>query len=365
MTRTNLLAGAGYTSFFFVWFLLFAYWTFPYDRVTNFLADAIEKSGVGYSVEIGDLDPYWVTGVELENVLLTKVGALATPEAEGKKEPSFRIVEARARLGIFPLLFGNRALRFDAELEQGAIEGEYEDRGEAKRIDATLSKIDLSKVGLLSSLVDLPFKGELEGQVDMELAAEPAKSTGKAELTMRGLVIGDGKAKLKIGAMGGITIDPIEVGNVTIELDVKDGVGSVKKLAADGKDVELTGSGEIHLSEPLSRSRMDLLLRVKFTDAYRNKSDRTKAMFALLDGSAIPQVRSAKTPDGALQFKIVGSVATARAVPSGRAKTGVAGAAGAQRGETTAARRFGKGRTEDQVPAPPTPPREEDESDEE
>jgi type II secretion system protein N len=357
MTRPNLLVGAGYSGFFVLWFLLFAYWTFPYDRLTHYLADAIEKSGAGYSVEIGDLDPYWVTGVELQNVLLTKTGTLPT---EDKKEPSFRVREARARLGILPLLLGDRALRFDALLEQGEIEGEYADSGEAKHIDATLAKIDLSKVGILSSLIDLPFKGELGGKVDMELAAEPAKSTGNAELTMRGLIIGDGKAKLKIGMMGGITIDPIDVGNVTIELDVKNGVGTVKKLAADGKDVELTGSGEIHLSEPMSRSRMDLLLRVKFTDSYRNKSDRTKAMFALLDGSAIPQVRSAKTPDGALQFKIVGSFATARAIPSGRTRGTSGDTAGAQRGETTNTRRFGKGQPIPSLPALPS-----DEEDEE
>jgi type II secretion system protein N len=364
MTRANLLGAAGYSSFFFLWFVLFAYWTFPYDRVTNYLADAVEKSGGGYSVEIGDLDPYWVTGVEVENVLLTKVGALPSAAAEEKKsEPSFRIRDARARLGIWPLLFGNRALNFDAELEQGQIEGKYEDRGESKRVDATLAKIDLSKVGLLASLIDLPFKGELGGNIGLELAAESAKTAGRAELTMRDLVIGDGKAKLKIGAMGGITIDPIEVGNVNIELDVKDGVGTVKKLSADGKDIELTGSGEIHLSEPLSRSRLDLLLRVKFTDAYRNKSDRTKAMFALLDGSAIPQVRSAKTPDGALQFKIVGAVATARALPSGRSRA--AGATESKSGDTATKRRVGKGRAEGEIPALPTPVSLDEEADEE
>ena len=333
MSRTQLLTIAGYGAFFWGWFALFAYWTFPYDRVAAYLTDRVDQSDSGYSLEIGSLSPYWLTGVELENVKLRRTNPVALPVASNGKvdDDAFKVREARARLSMLPLLIGNRAVSFDAELEQGALEGEYEEAGDTKHIDATLSKIDLGKLGVLDSVISLPVKGDVGGEFDLTLGKEATKSTGNAKLTIRGLTVGDGKAKFKLGAMGGLTIDPIEAGTVTLELDVKEGVGTVKKLSTDGKDVELDGSGEIRFADPIARSRVDILLRIKFTDAYKNKSGRTKALFSLLDGAAVPQVRAAKTADGALQFRLVGTLGAVRASPAGRSGD-VGGARKARRG---------------------------------
>lgn len=327
MNRARLLQLAGYNAFFWLWFWLFCYWTFPYERLAAFLSDRVAESASGYTLEIGELSPHWVTGVALSNVKVRKQGAAdaATSEASDKaakkkkkKDDAINIREARARMGILSLLMGGKSLSFSAVLEQGEIEGEYEEDGDKKRIDAQLTKIDLQKLGILDSLVSLPVKGTLEGAVDLTLAKVPSQSSGTVTMTMKGLTFGDGEAKLKVGSMGGLTIDPVNAGNVTLELDVKEGVGRVKRLVADGQDVELTGSGEVRFADPLSRSRLDILLQIKFTDAYRNKSSRTKALFSLLDGASIPQVRAAKTPDGALAFKLVGALSSVRAVPSAR-----------------------------------------------
>lgn len=331
MNRAKLMSLAGYTSFFWFWFALFAYWTFPYDRVAAFLTDKIDHSDYGYSLEIGSLSPYWLTGVELEDVKLRRTAAVTIPSVAGEpaKDDAFKIREARARLGLLSLLIGDRAVSFDAELDQGAIEGVYEESGDTKHVDATLSKVDLGKLGILDSVISLPVKGDVGGDFDLTLGKEAAKSTGQVKLQIRGLAIGDGKAKLKLGAMGGLTIDTIEAGTVTMELDVKDGVGTVKKLSTDGKDLELEGSGEVRLADPISRSRVDILLRVKFTDAYKNKSSRTKAVFGLLETGSVPQVRAAKTPDGALQFRLLGTLGAVRAAPAGR--SGEPGAARAKK----------------------------------
>jgi len=321
MNRNTLIAIAGYNTFFWVWFILFAYWTFPYDRVAAYITDQVDKSNYGYSMEIGSLSPYWLTGVELEDVKVHKTSAVAAARDKDPKakDDAFHIKEARARVGVFALLIGNKALSFDAELEQGALDGVYEDSGDEKKIQATLSKLDLGKLGILDSVISLPVKGDVGGDVDLTLGKEPSKSSGNVKLTIRGLTLGDGKAKFKVGAMGGLTIDPIDAGTVTMELDVKEGVGTVKKLSTDGKDLELGGSGEVRFADPMARSRIDLLLRIKFTDTYKNKSSRTKALFSLLDGAAVPQVRAAKAEDGALQFRLVGTLGAMRASPAGRA----------------------------------------------
>jgi len=280
-------------------------------------------------MEIGSLSPYWLSGVELEDVKLRKTASVASEPVAGEKakDDGFKIKEARARLGLLAMLIGNRSIGFDAELEQGELDGVYEESGDEKHVEATLSELDLGKLGILDSVISLPVKGDVEGDIDLTLGKEPTKSTGNVKLQIKGLSVGDGKAKFKLGAMGGLTIDPIEAGTVTMEIEVKEGVGTVKKLAADGKDLELNGSGEVRFADPIARSRIDLLLRFKFTDTYKNKSSRTKSLFSLLDGAAVPQVRAAKTADGSLQFRLVGTLGAIRATPAGRA----GGAAGGDR----------------------------------
>ena len=323
MNREKALLLGGYSAFFVLCFLVFAYWTFPYDRLAAYLSDKVAASGMGYTIEVGELSPYWFTGVELEDVKLRKQGAEEpAPAAPGKPpvDNAFHIKEARVRMGIFALLLGNRAVNFDAELEQGEIEGSYAESGEEKHLDATLSQVDIGKLGLLESVISLPVKGTVEGDFDLTLGKEPTKSSGTAKLRIQGLTIGDGTAKLKVGNMGGLTIDPVEAGTVTVEFDVKEGLGTVKKLSNDGKDISLEGSGEVHLSDPLSRSRMDVTLRLMINDAYRNKTSRTKTLMSLLDGVSVSQVRAAKTPDGAFQYRLAGTVSALRAVPAGRSR---------------------------------------------
>ena len=74
----------------------------------------------------------------------------------------------------------------------------------------------------------------------------------------------------------------------------------------------------MRLVRPLRMSSLDLLLRIKFKDAYRESSPRMGALFTLLEMN--PQVRPARTSDGALQWRIQGAFASRiRMVPSGRA----------------------------------------------
>jgi type II secretion system protein N len=330
MTRAKWLMLAGYNTFFWAAFWLFCYWTFPYDRLASFLSDKVAESGAGYTLDIGDLSPHWVTGVTLNDVTVRKVQAPGAapvppppPTPEQGKAPSdgaLKIEEAHARIGLLSLLFGGKSLTFDAALEQGEIEGSYEEDGEQKHLDATLSKIDIGKLGLLESVISLPAKGTFEGDFDLTLGKDPTKSNGTVKITFRNMVVGDGVAKLKVGSMGGLTIDPVNLGDVVMNLDVKDGVGQVKELRTTGSDVKLEGSGDVRFADPLSRSRLDILMRIQFTDAYKNKSGRTKAMFSLLDSNNGPQLRAAKTPDGALAYRLTGALASVRAIPAGRAK---------------------------------------------
>lgn len=320
MNRTRILALAGYTTFFWLAFWLFAYWTFPYERLAAFIVDKVAENGSGYTLEIGSLSPYWMSGVELEQVQVRKqAGAAISGPAEGggKLDQAIRIASARARIGLLGLLTGKRDVSFDADLGTGAIEGRYEEDDQSKKLLATLTQVDLAKLGVLESVISLPTKGTLSGEFDLTLGAQPSKTEGQIKLTVRKLTIGDGKAKLKVGSMGGLTIDPIDAGELLLAIDVKQGVGTVRKLATNGPDLKLDGSGDVHFTQPLARSRLNLSLKLTPTDAYKNKSSRTKAIFTLIDTSSAPQIAAAKAPDGSFQLRLSGTFAGVRALPSG------------------------------------------------
>ncbi|MDB4990261.1 MAG: ral secretion pathway protein [Myxococcaceae bacterium] len=342
MTRERILTLLGYNTFFWLMFWLCAYWSFPYERLAAFITDKVAESGSGYTMEIGALSPYWLTGVELEQVKIQKAAAsaLATPPDEkGKTAPSptIRIDSAHARLGLFSLLFGSKSLSFDAELADGELDGTFADNGEEQKVVATLAKVDLSKLGLLESLISLPMKGMLTGEFDLTLSKQPSKTAGTVKLSIHQLTVGDGKAKFKLGTMGGLTIDPIAAGEVALELDVKEGVGTIKRFNTSGPDLKLEGSGDIRFAQPLSRSRLGVLLRLKLTDTYKNKTPRTKTMFALLEGTGSPQLAAARTSDGAYQLRLTGTFSSLRPLPAGQQSLGAAGAANLAPGAPAAA----------------------------
>ncbi|HEX5660408.1 MAG TPA: type II secretion system protein GspN [Polyangiales bacterium] len=329
MNRQKWLQLAGYNTFFWLCFWLFAYWSFPYQRLAAFITDKVNESGSGYTLEIGGLSPYWVSGVELEQVQIRKTAAeaLAVPEGEKPKPAqAIQIETAQARIGIFGLLFGTRSVSFSAELGSGTVEGNFREQGEDKKVVAELEGVDLAKFALLESLVALPMKGVLKGDFDLTLGKVPTKTQGSVKLGIDKLVIGDGKAKLKLGAMGGLTIDPIDAGAVVVDIDVKDGVGTVRKLTAAGSDLKLNGSGDVRFAQPLARSRLNMMLKLNLTDSYRNKSNRTKAMFMMLDSGGAPQVAAAKTNDGGFQFRLSGPFTSVRALPAGQAPLAAPGA---------------------------------------
>jgi type II secretion system protein N len=141
----------------------------------------------------------------------------------------------------------------------------------------------------------------------MTLAQEVRDTQGEIDLTVVDLKLGDGRAKLALPGMGdGLTIEQVQMGDLEFRVRAENGVAQVERLHAHGEDAEFDGSGSLQLLRPMRRSRLDLLVRLNFLDAYKEKSDRTRALFSLLELN--PRVQPARTSDGALQYRIAGAL---------------------------------------------------------
>ena len=296
-----------YVGIFWFSFIAFAYFSFPYDRLKDLLIEKAESGELGLrnvQLDIDELSPSLFVGVALEGVKLTFNPA---PGADASEPPDvLRIDELEVHVSPLRYLFGTLALDIEAELGGGSIEGEFDTSENAQRLEMELEEVNLGVLSPIKRALGLPILGIATGTVNLDLPEELPEGTGEIMLEVQNMKIGDGKNKLKIpGMQDGLTISPISLGTLQIEIPVEGGTGKVRKLRAKGKDAELDGSGTIRLARPLGGTSLDLTVRTKLTKAYRTRDDASRRLTSAMD--FIPQLRSATTADGSLQFRLSGT----------------------------------------------------------
>jgi type II secretion system protein N len=311
--REKLALAVLYTLVFFCVFTLGLYWTFPYDRLRDFTMSRAssppDAAGGGRTVQIGDLRPIGLTGIVLRDVEITQDST--TPDAP----PSvLRLSEISAKLSAWSLLFGDQNLTLHAVAGGGKFDGSFKKSADAQHVQAELTKFDVAQAGL-GSFIGLPLKGKANGTIDLNLTSDVSKATGAVKLELRNLHIGDGKAKLKLPALGGagLTLDELDAGKLELTIDMHDGVATIMHMATDGHDLKLAGKGNVRLAEPIGRSRPDVDLDLTFSDAYKNKSDRSKAMFELI--GMRPEWQKATSPQGTMNVHLGGTFLAIRGGP--------------------------------------------------
>jgi type II secretion system protein N len=320
--RRKVLLWTGYVAFFVFSFLLFAYWTFPYERVRDWVIQQVEyppgpggaRKASGWQLEIVKLSPDWFTGVELRGVRVVKL----PDKPQGKKaDVTFEHITADASL--FSLLFGELDGSFQAKTSGGTISGEGSHSEESSALKAEIDGVDLRRVQLLRAFLPLPIAGRLNGTIDLTLPKKISQASGRIALDGMDMRIGDGKSKLPIpGFSEGLSFPSAEIGNLTLRANVEEGTLRIEELQASGPDAELSGRGTISLMRRLRMSRLNLLLRVKFTDTFRNKSDAARRLLSAAE--MMPPVKKAQTDDEAFQFKLSGTFGQVRGRPAGNAK---------------------------------------------
>jgi type II secretion system protein N len=308
--RDKLLLGVLYAGFFSLVFVFAVYWTFPYERLRDFVSSKLSATTATgtRNVEIGELTPVGFGGVRVRDLSIVQTSA-----APDSTPSELRLAEVDAQVSLLPLLLGNKKVALKASAGKGNIEAKLDQSGDSQHIEADLDALDLGEMGL-GSWVTLPLKGKATGKVDLRLPADPTKATGSVKLEIKGLKVGDGKAKIKPPGMpAGLTLDEVDAGKLDLSLEIRDGVATLTRFSTDGKDLKLTGTGNVRLADPIKRSRPDLNLDLTFSDAYKNKSDRTKAMFELL--GLRPEWQRATTPDGTMHVHVGGTFLAIRGGP--------------------------------------------------
>jgi type II secretion system protein N len=290
----------GFPVFYLFCLVLFARWTFPYDKLRDRIVLSFNQqqreSGGQQELKIDELGPASIAGLHATGVHL-----LGPPSEPGKAPSDLKIDEAKGSISIFGLLFGSHDLSFKIDAFGGVIDGVFEDSSKERKIDVTLEAVNLAQVDALPQMIGVPVEGTVDGSIKLTLPeGKASKATGSLSLETKDVAVGDGKAKLK----GLLALPRLVIGGLTIAGDAKEGTLKLSKLAAGGKDLELAGDGRIQLRESLGDSLADVNVRFKINDAYRSKNDMTKNLFGA-PGSTMPAlfeldptVKQSKRPDG-------------------------------------------------------------------
>lgn len=299
---------AGYPAFFMFCFVVFAYWTFPYERLKDRLVEEAGKRG--YKLEIIDLSPSRLSGVTLEGVRLVL-------PAEGDEPPvDVLLEELTVRASLWSALSETKSFSFDADLASGNAQGDIAIGAEEFEIEADLSGIELKQIPALARFTKIPVTGKVDAEIALAMPSNVGESHGHVALTIEAMNLGDGETKIEIPGWGGLTLDKADAGDLEVQATIEDGTANIDSFKANGKDLKLDVVGDIRLTRPIKRSQMNLMVKAKIEEAYKERSPKVATMIELASTGAA--YKAALAPDGSLQYKIVGS-------PSGRLRPQGAG----------------------------------------
>jgi type II secretion system protein N len=309
----KVLSYSGYPLFYVFCLLLFAYFTFPYERLKERVIAEFEAqraaAGSPQMLEIQKLGPYWLSGVRAKGVKLISVPT----GADAEKPPSkLELDDLHVRVSIFPLIIGRLSVTFGAKAFGGSISGFTRTSGSDRIVELEADDLDVGTIGPLADTLGLPLFGTLGCEASLTMPEQKlAKAAGSVECKMTDLALGDGKAKIQ----GKLVLPRLTVGELVLTAEAKDGILRVSKLAAAGKDLDLAGEGKISLRDPFGDSLSDLYLRFRFAEAYKGKNDITKSLFGSAGSSmpalfelADPRIKASKRADGFYGWHMAGQM---------------------------------------------------------
>jgi type II secretion system protein N len=323
----KVLRWVGYVACYLLVFVMFAYISFPYDRLKHRLIASYQATQTGPfadHLEIDDLSWSWrFPGIVAEGVRLdmaapadrpsgpaATIAASTTPAAATPL--AHEVVEAEevfVRLSPLDLLTGARSFTFSARALGGEIQGYASDSEASRSLTLELDDIDPSGVPHLAKLIGLPLRGRISGQIALELPeGRLTKADGTLELHGEDLQIGDGKAKIR----DMIVLPPIEIGALNMKAEVTGGRLKLDECAATGRDVELSMTGGLRLRQQIDASLAELEIKLGFSEKYKGQNDMTKALFGQPDSKVpglfdtVTKTLFAKLEDGTYAARLTG-----------------------------------------------------------
>lgn len=305
MGRRRFLIIAGYVAFGLVLFLLFLYLTFPVDAVGQRLSHELSsRTGGKFTTTFSDISLYRLTGVALQDV---KVRAATQP---GVQPIEVALDALRVRVQILPLFALSLAVDASVEVAGGSAQAAVAPQGESGvDVDVELDNMDLGAAGLLEGLTGFPIGGRASGTVNAAWRKDPRASNGAVSLKIVEVQLGPGQVQ-------GFTLPSTALGELELELVMKEGALTVKRFEQTGGDFQVEPKGSIRLESRWLASTVDACVKFRADDGYLAKNPKMKTALQLA------AVRIKKDAEGFFNIPLRGPVSNRKLVRPGLCKGG-------------------------------------------
>lgn len=310
MDRTIVRIPA-YFAFGFAVFLVALVLTFPDERLKQIATVQIESQLANkYDVEIEDLDLWWLSGVELENVTLTERvdtsddaddedsdgdSANGSDGEDNGENPDFdegptQIKVQRIAAGFAPLgsVFNFApTVDFLVDLGGGNIHGNYVHGSDGREVNVNIDDIDLKQTTVLESMLGVPVLGTLGGDISLALhPTRPLLTGGHITLTGKQLMIDEATIQSdEFGPMAFIDVPSTSLGNLDARMVIEKGDNArTPSLQVEefrfhgGRDVRGQVWGDVDLAERFGSSRPKLQMRFQFDDKFVRDNDLSSVL---------------------------------------------------------------------------------------
>lgn len=255
----NLGRVFGYMGLFFCFFFVFLYLTFPYESFKNSIVAKIEGK-TSIRIEIGDLSPYRITGIQMQNVVITR--------EDDPTNAIARIEKGRIRIHILPLLTGRLKGDIDLYSFGGGIAGQFIWKGAQFALGANFKNFDITKVGAerqLKRYGEIRLSGKLGGKVELYFNnVDRKQNQGLVRLEY------DNLKMINSTILGNKLPDLDFKSPAVVQLSLSNRFLRIDEWNLSSDNLEITASGRVTVRKKLENSRFNLRFAIKPSETFED-----------------------------------------------------------------------------------------------
>jgi type II secretion system protein N len=282
-------SGVLYALYTIVLFCVFLIAQFPHDVLVRRALSAVDLQPLQLDYETTHFA--WWRGYEFRNINLTLAGD------DRSVPPLFESSSIFLRPGWSGLLRGQLSSVFaDATLYGGQADGSWTTENGLQRVTLQLDELQIARYRWLSTLFE---EGTIGGRLSGAVSAEMRRGNLREGQIVGELDIANGQ--MAGVAFRGLTLPELNFDTITAKFAFNGGQLEVEEFQADGRELRLSGSGQITVRAPLGDSVLNL--KVSLLPG-PEPTDAVKGLLAL-----VPKPKNAK-PD--TPMTIAGTLAQPR-----------------------------------------------------
>lgn len=278
MKNKRLIALSLYAVFAVVCLALSLYATFPSSALGQRISHEIARNTRGaWHVSFEDVSTYRLSGV-------IATGITAKRDVPVDSPLTLQLQGLHARLRLTPLLLGRLSFDVGAPWGKGYMSLRLSPRTAAPSanalpagsIEGSFDDVDLSQPPMLQKFVGLPFGGVLNGDYSLETDGSVRKIQGAANLAAGHFSFGPGN-------IAGFTLPQIDLGNLEMTWEVKDGRAKLIGFKQEGGSIVLKVMATIDLAAPLPASRVDMCVQFRAEPAFLKANPKMATVLQLAE----------------------------------------------------------------------------------